>query len=70
MPGILDTHYLQLKGFFYLLLWILDTFDYLDTPPIRVTGADVPFPYDKTLEQNSMPQVSNIVKSVNKVLNK
>ena len=47
-----------------------DAFDYLDAPPIRVTGADVPLAYAKTLEQNSMPQVSNVIKSVKKVLNK
>ncbi|CAF4776992.1 unnamed protein product, partial [Rotaria magnacalcarata] len=41
-----------------MLTMILDTFrdafDYLDGPPIRVTGADVPLAYAKTLEQNSM----------------
>jgi len=47
-----------------------DAFDYLDAPPIRVTGADVPLAYAKTLEQNSMPQVVNVVKSVKKILNK
>jgi pyruvate dehydrogenase E1 component beta subunit len=47
-----------------------DAFDYLDAPPLRVTGTDVPMPYAKTLEQNCMPQVANILKSVKKVLNK
>lgn len=47
-----------------------DAFDYLDAPPIRVTCADVPLAYAKTLEQNSQPQVFNVVKSVKKVLNK
>jgi len=47
-----------------------DAFDYLDAPPIRVTGADVPLAYAKTLEQNSMPQIANVLKSVKKVLNK
>ena len=47
-----------------------DAFDYLDAPPIRVTGADVPLAYAKTLEQNSMPQVANVLKTVKKVLNK
>ncbi|CAF1080380.1 unnamed protein product, partial [Didymodactylos carnosus] len=36
-----------------------DAFDYLDSAPLRVTGADVPLPYAKTLEQNSLPQVAN-----------
>lgn len=52
------------------LLCLGDAFDYLDAPPIRVTGADIPLAYAKTLEQNSMPQVSNVVKSIKKVLNK
>ena len=44
-------------------------FNYLDAPVIRVTGADVPMPYAKTLEQYALPQVFNIVDSVKKVLN-
>ncbi|CAF0832238.1 unnamed protein product [Didymodactylos carnosus] len=36
-----------------------DAFDYLDAPPLRVTGADVPLAYAKTLEHNSLPQVAN-----------
>jgi pyruvate dehydrogenase E1 component beta subunit len=30
-------------------------FDHLDGPPLRVTGADVPMPYAKNLEQAAMP---------------
>lgn len=30
-------------------------FDHLDGPPTRVTGADVPMPYAKNLEQAAMP---------------
>jgi len=44
-------------------------FNYLDAPIIRVTGADVPMPYAKTLEENALPQVHNIVTSVRHVLN-
>ena len=52
------------------LFYLGDAFDYLDAPPIRVTGADVPLAYAKTLEQHSMPQVANVVKSIKKILNK
>jgi len=45
-------------------------FDYLDAPATRVTGADVPMPYAKILEDNALPQVHNIIQSVKKVLNK
>merc|ERR1719419_1654630 len=38
-------------------------FNYLDAPIVRVTGADVPMPYAKTLEQNAMPQINNVVDS-------
>ncbi|XP_067907746.1 pyruvate dehydrogenase E1 component subunit beta, mitochondrial [Heterodontus francisci] len=43
-------------------------FNYLDAPAVRVTGADVPMPYAKILEDNSTPQVKDIIFSVKKVL--
>ena len=30
-------------------------FDYLDAPPVRVTGAEVPTPYAEKLEQMAFP---------------
>lgn len=44
-----------------LLTLFLDAFDYLDAPPIRITGADVPMPYSMHIEQKAMVQVDNIV---------
>jgi len=44
-------------------------FNYLDAPIIRISGADVPMPYAKTLEENAMPQLTNVVETVKKVLN-
>jgi len=44
-------------------------FNYLDAPIVRVTGADIPMPYARLLEQNAMPQVFNITESVKRVLN-
>ncbi|XP_030061217.1 pyruvate dehydrogenase E1 component subunit beta, mitochondrial [Microcaecilia unicolor] len=44
-------------------------FNYLDAPAIRVTGADVPMPYAKTLEENCIPQVKDIIFAVKKTLN-
>lgn len=38
-----------------------DAFDYLDSPPIRITGADVPLPYAQGLEAAALPQISDIV---------
>jgi pyruvate dehydrogenase E1 component beta subunit len=36
-------------------------FDYLDAPPTRVTGKDVPMPYAANLEKLALPSVANIV---------
>lgn len=44
-------------------------FNYLDSPVLRITGADVPTPYAKTLELNAFPQVHNVVNTVKKSLN-
>ena len=52
-----------------LSLLLGKAFNYLDAPVMRCTGADVPMPYAKTLEENSTPQVFNIVNTVKKVLN-
>ncbi|NXC73150.1 ODPB dehydrogenase, partial [Anhinga anhinga] len=44
-------------------------FNYLDAPAVRVTGADVPMPYAKNLEDNCIPQVKDIIFAVKKALN-
>ncbi|GIY55367.1 pyruvate dehydrogenase E1 component subunit beta, mitochondrial [Caerostris darwini] len=44
-------------------------FDYLDAPVVRVTGADVPMPYTKSLEPLAIPQPQDVVLAVKKVLN-
>ncbi len=36
-------------------------FDHLDSPPQRVTGADVPMPYAKRLEQAAIPHAEHVV---------
>jgi len=38
-------------------------FDYLDAPVGRVTGADVPMPYSKPLEQAAFPHEEHVVKA-------
>jgi pyruvate dehydrogenase E1 component beta subunit len=45
-------------------------FDYLDSAPVRIAGADVPMPYAQNLEELALPSVQNIVDTVKKVLNK
>jgi pyruvate dehydrogenase E1 component beta subunit len=43
-------------------------FDYLDSPPARVTGAEVPTPYAQKLEDMAFPQESTIVSYAAKLL--
>src|SRR5438270_2290429 len=38
-------------------------FDYLDAPVARVTGADVPMPYSKPLEQAAFPHEEHVVQA-------
>ena len=41
-----------------------EAFDYLDAPPIRVAGLDVPIPYSKPLEHASVPSEDDILEAV------
>jgi len=47
----------------------LACFDVLDSPVIRVTGADVPMPYAKTLEALARPDETSVVAGVKTALN-
>jgi len=44
-------------------------FNYLDAPIVRVTGADLPTPYAKSLEDHAFPVTNDIVQTVKKLLN-
>lgn len=44
-----------------------DAFDFLDAPPMRVTGADVPLPYAPTLEAACLVSADKIVSIVEHV---
>ena len=43
-------------------------FDYVDAPIKRVAQKEVPLPYNRTLEQMALPQVSDIIEAVKEVL--
>jgi pyruvate dehydrogenase E1 component beta subunit len=45
-----------------------DAFDQLDAPVVRVTGADVPMPYNKRLEKAAKADVDKVMAAVRKVL--
>ncbi|HEY7644091.1 MAG TPA: transketolase C-terminal domain-containing protein, partial [Hyphomicrobiales bacterium] len=38
-----------------------DAFDYLDAPPTKVSGADVPMPYAANLEKLALPDASRVI---------
>ncbi len=42
-------------------------FDYLDAPPLKVTGADVPMPYAANLEKLALPSVDLVVSAAKSV---
>jgi pyruvate dehydrogenase E1 component beta subunit len=42
-------------------------FDYLDAPPAKVTGADVPMPYAANLERLALPSAAQVVEAVKAV---
>ncbi len=45
-----------------------EAFDYLDAPIRRLTGLDIPIPYNRTLEYSAVPQVENIVEEARKIV--
>jgi len=47
-----------------------DAFDYLDAPPLRVAGADLPMPYAINLEAMAIPEVPDIVDFAAKVVSR
>ncbi|MBI4502131.1 MAG: pyruvate dehydrogenase complex E1 component subunit beta [Gemmatimonadetes bacterium] len=44
-----------------------EAFDHLDAPILRVTGADVPMPYNKHLERAAKPTVNLVIEAVRSV---
>jgi pyruvate dehydrogenase E1 component beta subunit len=45
-----------------------EVFDELDSPVLRVTGADVPMPYNKQLEKAAKADPAKVISAVNQVL--
>jgi pyruvate dehydrogenase E1 component beta subunit len=46
----------------------IQAFDYLDAPPAKVNGADVPMPYAANLERLALPSVEQVMDAVKSVL--
>jgi pyruvate dehydrogenase E1 component beta subunit len=47
---------------------IEQAFDWLDAPPVRVHGADVPLPYAANLEKLALPQAEWVVDAVRRIV--
>jgi pyruvate dehydrogenase E1 component beta subunit len=45
----------------------IQAFDYLDAPPAKVSGADVPMPYAANLEKLALPSAAHVVEAVKTV---
>ena len=45
----------------------LEAFDYLDAPPMKVSGKDVPMPYAANLEKLALPTVEELIEAVKTV---
>ena len=46
---------------------MVDAFDYLDAPVLRITGKDVPMPYAANLEKLALPSVAEVVEAAKAV---
>jgi pyruvate dehydrogenase E1 component beta subunit len=45
----------------------LEAFDYLDAPPTKVSGKDVPMPYAANLEKLALPTIEDLIEAVKAV---
>jgi pyruvate dehydrogenase E1 component beta subunit len=43
-------------------------FDYLDAPPLKITGKDVPMPYAANLEKLALPSLNEVIAAAKSVL--
>ena len=50
------------------LLMESDAFNYLDAPMERITGADVPMPYAKELEDAALPQLDDVCNTIDRIM--
>jgi pyruvate dehydrogenase E1 component beta subunit len=45
-----------------------EAFGYLDSPIVRLAGRDIPIPYNRTLEYNTVPQTETIVQKAREIV--
>ena len=46
----------------------MQAFDYLDAPPAKVSGVDVPMPYAANLERLALPSAQTVIEAAKSVL--
>jgi pyruvate dehydrogenase E1 component beta subunit len=46
---------------------VMQAFDYLDAPPAKVSGADVPMPYAANLEKLALPSAAQVIEAAKAV---
>jgi pyruvate dehydrogenase E1 component beta subunit len=46
----------------------IEAFDYLDAPPAKVSGVDVPMPYAANLERLALPSAQHVIEAAKSVL--
>jgi pyruvate dehydrogenase E1 component beta subunit len=44
-----------------------EAFDYLEAPVKRLAGLDIPIPYNRELERNTVPQIDSIIREARKL---
>lgn len=47
---------------------VTNAFDYLDAPPVRVTNPNVPTPFNRTLEELSIPSAAQVAQAVRDIV--
>ena len=47
-----------------------EAFDYLDAPIRRLGGKETPIPYNPNLEKYAVPQVEDILREAQRIINK
>jgi pyruvate dehydrogenase E1 component beta subunit len=45
----------------------IQAFDYLDAPPAKISGADVPMPYAANLEHLALPSSAQVIEAAKSV---
>lgn len=68
---LMVTHYAPERGGYgaeIISCALEDAFDYLDAPPVRVCGKNVPIPFNMNLEATAVPQTDDLVNAARELI--